>query len=270
DQHPGPELPLGAQEVAAGLPLERFGSLTGIPGLVHAVTTRSGGSSRGAFASLNLGRGCGDRLADVRANRARVAAELGASSLTTPRQVHGCDVVEVDAAAEPPDTGCDALITTVPGRLVGVLGADCPGVLLVAPARRVLAVVHAGWRGIEAGIVPRAVAELEARHGVSPAELLAGIGPGISAPRYEVSAEVGERIALAVSADARDVVLRSGRPGHAHADLKAAIEAQLATAGVPRDAIERHPACTYDDARFFSHRRDQGITGRHALVAGWM
>lgn len=155
------------------------------------------------------------------------------------------------------------------GRLLGVMGADCPGVLIVAPKARALMVLHAGWRGVVAGIVPAGLLLLQARYGAASDDLWVGVGPGISGPRYEVSTEVGDAIASGVSPTERDSVLRPGRPGHAHADLRAAIRAQLEQRGVARERIEIHPACTYDDARFHSYRRDGEDAGRHLLVAAW-
>lgn len=233
------------------------------------MTTRAGGQSRGAFASLNIGRRCGDERACVERNRERVQAALGIGPLRTPRQVHGDRIAVVGDGVAEPEAGCDGLLTRAPGRLVGVLGADCPGVLLVAPKQRTLAVVHAGWRGVAAGIVLRALERLAQQGSVAPAELLVGIGPGISAPRYEVSDEVASEICAALPDGARPTVVQAGRAGHAHVDLQTAIRAQLVGAGVPGPAIETHPACTFDDERFFSHRRDHGVTGRHVLVAGW-
>jgi polyphenol oxidase len=152
---------------------------------------------------------------------------------------------------------------------VGVLGADCPGVLLVDPERRALAVVHSGWRGTVAGVVPAALAALVQQHGAEPERLRAAIGPGISAARYDV----GEEVVAAMSAlfpVGAGVVHRSD-DGRAHVDLQAAIRAQLLTGGVPAASIETLSRCTYDDATlFFSHRRDGGSTGRHALVAAWV
>lgn len=214
-----------------------------------------------------MGRGCGDVHTTVLRNRERVCAALGFERFETPRQVHGDAVVAVDGPA--PVEGCDGLIVSRPGLLAGVLGADCPGVLLVAPARRVLAVVHAGWRGVAAGIVPRALGLLSTDHGVEPGALRVGIGPGIAAARYEVSAEVADAIRAALPPAVHREVVQAGRRGHAHVDLQAAIRAQLVAGGVAAASIETHPACTYDDERFFSHRRDAGTTGRHALVAGW-
>jgi YfiH family protein len=243
-----------------------FPALRGVPGLVHAVTTRAGGASRGPFAALNLGLRTGDDPAVVGANRRLLAAALGAPGEPVfPRQVHGARV----AVLEDGDPGeADGIATARAGVAVGVLGADCPGVLLVDPARRALAVVHAGWRGTLAGAVPAAVATLRARFGADAARVRAGIGPGISAPRYEVGPEVADAF-RAGSPDA-DACLSPGRGDRAHLDLRAAIRLQLLACGVPPASIETLDACTYDDGDlFFSHRRDGERTGRHAVAAMW-
>jgi len=188
-----------------------------------------------------------------------------------PRQVHGAYVTVVRAPdQETQEAGCDGLTTDRTGILLGVLGADCPGVLLVAPVQRALAVVHAGWRGVAANIVPAAVSLLVQTYDVRADGILAGIGPGISAARYEVSDAVAAGIRAAIPVTAHSHVVRPGRPGHAHVDLGAALRAQLMASGVPPGSIEVHPSCTFEDPRFFSHRRDAGVTGRHALVAGWL
>lgn len=226
--------------------LETFPSLAGVPGLLHGITTRA-------------------------VPRAHAAAALGVDRpVVSCHQIHGARIVERDEGSSDAPGEADGLATdTAGGPLLAVLGADCPGVLLVAPGARALAVLHAGWRGVVAGIVPEGVRRMQARYGVRPEDLRVGIGPGIGGARYEVSTEVGERIARAAGVGAREDVLRPGRPGHAYADLRAAIRAQLAAAGVPAAQVETHPSCTYDDARFFSVRREGPDTGRHLLLAAW-
>ncbi len=226
--------------------LESFASLVSVPGLRHGISTRA--------------------LA-----REAVPEALGhPGPLRTAHQVHRSAIVAVDGS-DTPIGEADGLSTDRPGALLGVLGADCPGVLLVAPEARVLAVVHAGWRGVVAGIVPGAIHLLAARYGVAAGDLIVGIGPGISQANYEVSDEVAESLAASVGEDAQGDVIEAGRPGHAFADLRAAIRAQLLQRGVPSASIETHPACTFDDAeRFHSHRRDGENAGRHLLVAGWL
>jgi YfiH family protein len=209
----------------------------------------------------------------VRINRRRAAEALGFETVVFPRQVHGSRVVAVEDARPAAPDEADALVTDRPGTLLGVLGADCPGVLLAHPARRALAVVHAGWRGVAAGVVEAAVGELARRYGAQPDGLLAAVGPAISAPRYEVSTEVAERVVRALEGAGSEHVRRTvlaGRPGHVHVDLSAAIRGQLERAGVPAERIEVHGGCTFGEPeRWFSHRRDGERTGRHALLAGW-
>jgi YfiH family protein len=251
--------------------LTPFRGLEGIPYLAQGVTSRLGGVSTGAFATLNLGLGTEDDPAAVHENRRRVAAALGAARLVLPHQVHGRDLRRVACASgRVEDPGqCDGLSTGEPGLALGVLGADCPSVLLVDAGARALAVVHAGWRGVATGIVAAALEHLYTEYGSAAEDLRVGIGPGISCARYEVSADVAEQIGAALPIAARGRVLQSGRPGHAQADLVLAIRIQLESAGVPSASIETSDACTYDDERFYSHRQDRGRTGRHALVAAW-
>ncbi len=246
-------------------------ALAEIDGLRHMVTTRAGGVSAPPFDTLNVGLGSDDTSAAVRENRRRVATQLGFEQLMTPYQVHGSDVCVVDQETEARPR-CDALATSRTGILLGVLGADCPGVLLVDEARHALAVAHAGWRGVAAGIVASTIDTLVRRYDCAPSVMRAWIGPGIGAPRYEVDTEVLDSVSRALPAHIgleAEGITRPTRPGHARIDLRRAIRTQLIAAGVDALHVTTVPACTYDDAaRFFSHRRDVAKTGRPALVAG--
>lgn len=245
-----------------------FPGLAGVSGLAHAITTRLGGVSAGPFASLNLGPRTQDLPAAVAENRRRAAAALGFAALLSPRQVHGAHIVEVRAAdAEPGEA--DAVMTDRAGVLLGILGADCPGVLLVDLRRRALALVHAGWRGLVAAVAPAAVKALALRYGCAPGELRAAIGPGISQAAYEVGPDVAE--ALSASAPGAEACLARGQADRWQVDLAGLLELQLRASGVLAEAIERSPHCTHRDATlFFSHRRDGKNAGRHALLAGWL
>lgn len=245
------------------------GIAAAIPGLVHGVTEREGGASRGPYASMNLGRSTGDDPAAVTENGRRLYERLGAPSpVRFPHQVHGRRVVVLEDLPEGPIGEADAVATATPGRAVGVLGADCPGVLVVDPVRRAVAVVHSGWRGTVEGVLPAAIATLVARFGSHADDLRVGIGPGISAASYEVGPDVAEpfRAAFAWGASC----LAPGRGDRSWLDLALALRLQARDAGVRADRIEAIDLCTLREReRFFSHRRDGPKTGRHALVAMW-
>lgn len=245
----------------------RFAGLEPIAGLAHGVSTRDGGVSAGTFASLNLGRRTPDVPEAVEENRRRASLALGFDAFLGPRQVHGARIVEVRTSADEPGEA-DGVLTDRDGVLLGVLGADCPGVLLVDERRHALALLHAGWRGVAARIVPQAVEALRACYGSDPQGLRAAIGPGIGQAAYEVGPEVAD--ALRLAAPRAPLALRRGRGDRWHADLAGVIQAQLEAAGIPAESILRSPHCTYRDAAlFFSHRRDAELAGRHALLAGW-
>jgi len=248
--------------------LRTFPGLERVAGLVHGLTTRAGGVSAGAFASLNLGRATGDLDEHVAENGRRVAAALGVSRVRWPRQVHGTTVRFVSGADTGPVGDADVVATDEAGLGLGVLGADCPGVLLVDPARRAIAAVHSGWRGTVAGVVPAAVAALSSRYGTNPADLRAAIGPGISARRYEVGPEVADTVRTRVPHG--DRCIARGRGDRSFVDLTLAIRNQLEACGVRASSIEASLLCTFDDADvLFSHRRDGAGTGRHGLVVAW-
>ncbi|MCA9606969.1 MAG: peptidoglycan editing factor PgeF [Myxococcales bacterium] len=230
-------------------------------GFVHGFSTREGGVSEGPFGSLNLARTVGDDPAHVAENARRFAKALGGPRLFEVSQVHGRVVVEVGAApveaVRPVEA--DGLVAAQPGDAVAVRTADCVPILLGNVETGAVAAVHAGWRGVEARIVAVAVARLGA-----PSALVAAIGPHIRLDAFEVSEEVAERI----TAVAHGTVVVEARDPRPHVDLAAAVRAQLAHAGVER--VDDVGGCTHaEPARFFSHRRDAGRTGRHlsAIVA---
>ena len=255
-------------------PLLQAPALLGIPGLAHGLTTRAGGTSHAPYATLNLGLGTDDDVSAVQENRRRVAQTLGFARLETPYQVHGRAVVDARDLSGAQRPRADAVVTNEPGRLVGVLGADCPGILLVDPVQRALGVVHAGWRGFAAGVLSSCLEALGTRYGSQEADLRVFLGAAISGPHYEVDAPVLDAVARQLPADWRDPsrgILQTSHPGHGHLDLRAAIHLQLTTLGVAPERIEAVSSCTYaDHRRFFSHRRDGATSGRHALVAGWL
>ena len=219
------------------------------------VTTRAGGVSAAPYASLNLATHVGDDAVSVATNRARLLTALALPA--APRwlsQVHGNRCV--DAATVSDGVEADAAYTTAAGIVCAVLTADCLPVLLCDRTATRVAAVHAGWRGLDAGILPRAVQAL----GVDAGEVIAWIGPGIGVDAYAVGASLRERF---ISQDPACADCFEPRGDTWHANLAAIAAHQLAGAGVR--AISRHAGCTYADPRFYSYRRD-GVTGRFASL----
>jgi hypothetical protein len=183
------------------------------------------------------------------------------AALVRPRQVHGCAVARVSAhgAAEPHEA--DAIVSDAPRFAVAVLTADCVPILLALGDGAQVAAVHAGWRGLAAGVVAAGVAALRAAAPGAP--LRAAIGPHIGPCCYEVDAPVTSRLAERFG-DALAAALRPARPDHHQLDLGALVRHELLRAGLARDAIGTQAlACTMcNPRRFHSHRRDGAAAGR--------
>jgi polyphenol oxidase len=245
-----------------------------LPGGRVLFSTRRGGVSEGAYASLNLGRLTSDSGANVDANRARLASAVGLprERFMYGRQVHGARVrraLEPPGAARPA-TEEDGQATALRDAAALVFVADCLPVMLVAepsgdrraapaangsgPDGSAVAALHCGWRGLAGGIVAEGVAAVQELAG--PGRVVAALGPGARGCCYEVGEDVHEAFSGVPGA----------RAGERHLDLPAIARHMLAKAGV----AEVHDAglCTIcaGAGLFFSHRRDGGITGRQAGV----
>jgi YfiH family protein len=233
------------------------------PGVRALSTFRSGGVSTARYASLNLGDHVGDSAAAVVENRRRLKAAAGLP--TEPAwltQVHGTNVVDLDAAAELGASGpvgpADAAFTRRRGRVCAILTADCLPIVLAADSGDLVAAAHAGWRGLAGGVIETTVQALP----VAPERLMAWLGPSIGPKHFEVGAEVREALVKGdLGAEAAFVPNARGR---FMADLNALARRRLAALGVSR--IYGGGQCTYADGeRYFSHRRD-GVTGRQATL----
>jgi len=227
-------------------------------------TTRLGGHSQAPFDSLNLGDHVGDTAGSVAANRQRLAATLPpGTTLSWLAQVHGTTVVEAAAGTDAPEA--DAQWTRAPGVACAVLTADCLPVLFCDRRGDVVAAAHAGWRGLQAGVLEATVAAMN----TDPAEILAWLGPAIGPRAFEVGREVRDAFLGAagpgLSADTAACFRACpDRPGKWLADLYGLARIRLAVLGVNR--VSGGQWCTYsEDRRFFSHRRD-GSTGRMACL----
>jgi YfiH family protein len=186
-----------------------------------------------------------------------IVVRLGAPCpLALPRQVHGIRVVDGVAGARPE---ADALVARRPGLLVGVVTADCVPVLLVDRDARTAAAVHAGWRGMAAGVLETALAAL------SSARIEALIGPAIGGCCYEVGDEV--RAAFRARTGSVTAAAWTIHGGRTHVDLRTAARLLLESGGAA--SVQTLGPCTRCDSRYHSFRRDGARTGRQLSFVGW-
>ena len=232
-----------------------------VPAGVRAfVTTRAGGVSEGEYASLNLGARSGDAGQNVEKNR-RIVREHLPQAPRWLAQVHGTEVAMADDLADEANALADAAVARKRGRVCAVLTADCMPLFLADEWGTHVAVAHAGWRGMSAGVIENTVAAM----GSPPAGLVAWMGPAIGPDAFEVGPEVREAF-IAVD-PASDAAFRSHRPGKFMADLYALARLRLARAGVRE--VHGGGFCTFQDAgRFFSYRREKKSGRMGAFI--WM
>lgn len=244
-------------------------------GVDAAVTTREGGTSAGPYRSLNLGMHVGDHPAAVLENRRRALAVLGAglADLVVAEQVHGTAAAVVGPGeAGRGSTGphdaigtTDVLVTASAGPVLLTLAADCSPILLVDPEARVLATVHAGWRGAlaAAGGAPGAALRAMAGLGARPERVVAVIGPTVAPADYEVGPEVAAAAQACFGSRTGGVVETAG--GRFRLDVAGANRLQLADAGVLPQHVHATALVT-GDPRLYSARAE-GVCGRFGLLA---
>ncbi len=227
------------------------------PGVRALTTLRGGGYSEQPFDGLNLGDHVGDDPAAVARNRALLSQSLQLPSepvwLT---QVHGRDVAE--ASSVPEGWVADALFSCTPGQVCAILTADCLPLLLCSRTGDRVAAVHAGWRGLAAGVIEATLDRLA----LPGDELMVWLGPAIGPACFEVGAEV--RDTFLQRAPEAEMAFKRNRPGHWLADIYQLARLCLRRRGVA--AVWGGECCTVTDkARFYSYRRD-GRTGRMATL----
>jgi len=230
-----------------------------VPLVIQISALREDGFVHG-FSTLELGTvgltHAPDKAA-VHESRRRFLEDLGleSASLTVAGAVHGAEVARVHEPQEVID-GVDALITDRPGIALFATYADCYPIVLSDRKHHAVGLVHAGWRGTEAGVARAAIVAMHREFGTEPADIRAGIGPGICGRCYEVGPEVAERF------DERFVQKQSER---FLLDLAAANKAQLQDAGVKE--IYTTDLCTKETDYLPSHRRDHDGARFGAIVA---
>ena len=225
-------------------------------GVEALCTTRVGGGGDPPYDSFNLGTHVGDVIQQVADNRQQLRENLNLpGDPDWIRQTHGTHVVILEQDQK---RDADAAITRQPGRIAVVMVADCLPILVASRDGSEVAAIHAGWRGLQAGVIQSTLGAMN-----SPCEsLLAWIGPAISQANFEVGDEVREAF-LQSAAMAEDYFIAQG-PGHWLCDLAGLAEQVLTGQGVT--AIYRDQHCTFrDQDLFYSYRRD-GVSGRQAAL----
>lgn len=261
------------EQTAGGVPLQISPQMAALR-IPHGFTTRQGGVSEGIYASLNLGANRGDEPERVRENYRRVCAALGVDreKLVFSSQVHGDTVRPVTAADAGKgldrrvDYDADGLVTDVPGLTLVVFGADCLTVLLCDPVRRVVAAVHAGWRGTALGIAAKAVETMVQDYGCGREDILAAIGPGISKCCFETGPEVPQAMTEALGEAALPYI--TGLDGGKYkVDLKGLNTLWLKRSGILTTKIDISPGCTMcHPDKYWSHRYTKGERGSQAAL----
>lgn len=240
-----------------------FYACDGFSGVAHGFSTRLGGVSPAPWESMNLGSNRGDDPSNVDENYRRFCCAIGAdsSAIVKNHQVHSSRIRHVTAAdiVSPPsllgDHDADGLICSQPGVCLTVFSADCIPVLLYDPVQRVIAAVHAGWRGTAAGISHRAAAEMISVYGCRGEDILAAIGPGISPCCFETHRDVPDGLREGLGQDAEGFIRPLPKEGKFSVDLKGANAHWLRMAGLTEDHIAVSSACTTCRGdHFWSHR----------------
>jgi len=231
-------------------------NLSGLDDIRHAFFTREGGVSSGIYGSLNVGFGSKDQTENVRENRRRAMASIDrdAAALHTVFQVHGRAVIHVtnddwDPTAAPQ---ADAMVTHEPGRVLGIMTADCVPVLFADADAGVIGAAHSGWKGTLVGVLTATI-EAMVNLGASRTNIHAAVGPAIAQASYEVGPEFPAPF-LEADADNSRFFQPSEKAGHHMFDLTGCVLDILTKANV--GSIEHLDMDTCADSdRFFSYRR---------------
>jgi YfiH family protein len=248
----------------------QFSTFTSLPGVEHGIFARHGGVSPAPFSSLNMAVSTGDARENVRLNRERAFRALGRdpASVADLWQVHSAAVVVADAPRGTREHlgKADALVTNRPEVTLFLRFADCVPILLYDPQRKVVGLVHAGWKGTLLKAPAQAVGVMAGRYGCRPADIWAGIGPSIGPCHYEVGPEVTALVRQAFP-EGDELLLPVN--GGWHLDLWAANARTLREAGVEAGHIEIGKICTAcRPDEFYSHRAEGGKTGRFGALIG--
>lgn len=205
-----------------------------------------------------------DDMEAVRQNRTTAINTLNVQSahLATVKQTHSNDVITLTSPPDPQTlVEADGMVTNLPKVALGILTADCTPILFADPNANIIGACHAGWKGAVNGIIENTVEAMKAL-GAKPDQIIAAIGPTISAPNYEVGPEFADNLGHTAPAALPFITYPDGTT-RAHFDLPGFAKAQLAAAGIK--SIDSAGGCTYaNPALYFSHRH----TTHHGTKAG--
>ena len=243
-----------------GIRYFQYPMLSANPHLVHGVFTRRGGESAPPFHSLNTSYSVGDLPEYVTGNLSKIKDTIGAVRLRFMNQSHGTEIVVLGKeCVEGPDSTphADAIITEIPHVALMVKQADCQGVIIFDPGKRVLANVHCGWRGNVRNILGRVIARMSKEFDCKAKDLLAAIGPSLGPCCSEF---VSYRQIFPKGFE--HFMVRKN-----YFDLWAISCWQLVEAGVRDENIQVAGICTRCRTDLFYSYRGEGKTGRFATVA---
>ena len=241
------------------------------PWLVAGFTTKNGGFSQGFYTSNNLGLHVRDQKESVLKNRTQLANSIGfpLNRWIFAEQVHGARVMQVDQtwAGQGTDNyetsvpSCDGFYTDEPGIMLALAFADCVPVFFMAPDKKKIGIVHAGWKGTVKGIVTELLKAWQ-NEGIKPTEIHAAIGPSICKDCYIVDNKVIQEVEK-LNIKNPSYYYQKVKEGQYALDLKGLNAALIGAFGVPWDQIERTDLCTScHPEHFYSHRKSGGKTGR--------
>jgi YfiH family protein len=240
-------------------------------GLLHGFVGRRGGKSAAPFAGLNTSYRVGDDPKVVSQNVCDVKLAVGIHDgrVVTMRQVHGDHIVEVKDRKLKEAGEADGMITGERDLYLAVLTADCVPLLFVAPKQKMVAAVHAGWRGTLAGIAEKTVRLFKTQYGIEADDLEVALGPSIGVCCYEVKEDV--TVPLMKKWGKLTTPSIAVREGKSFINLRRLNRDILRASGLPGNRLYQAGPCTSCAAEeFFSYRRERSETGRQMSLIGWL
>lgn len=246
--------------------------------LIHFSTTRHGGASQGSYEAFNLSEFSGDQIENVNNNRKRLLScfNLSANDLYIPEQCHQDKIIVIDKEFLEEKNkeiqkkllkNFDAIITSQKNICIGIFTADCVPILIFDPINKVIAAIHAGWRGTVNYIAVKTVEKMKTEFDSKVETLLVGIGPSICYKHFEVGEEVVEEFSKK-NFEMAQILVINNQNRKFYINLQKANSWQLLKTGIPQSNIEISDLCTYSHSELFFSARRQGIKSGRMLTGG--